>query len=74
MEKSVSCFLLVALVATTVAVPEPVRVIVGSDSGAPVVELVVEEDPVRLPLDARLLSNTGLLLRVDVTLNDTMTL
>ena len=74
MEKRVSCFLLVALVATTVAVPEPVRVIVASDSGAPVDELVVEEDPVRLPLDARLLSNTGLLLRVDVTLNDTMTL
>ena len=66
--------MLVALVATTVAVPEPVRVIVASDSGAPVDELVVEEDPVRLPLDARLLSNTGLLLRVDVTLNDTMTL
>ena len=66
--------MLVALVATTVAVPEPVRVIVASDSGAPVDELVVEEDPVRLPLDARLLSNIGLLLRVDVTLNDTMTL
>ena len=66
--------MLVALVATTVAVPEPVRVIVASDSGAPADELVVEEDPVRLPLDARLLSNTGLLLRVDVTLNDTMTL
>ncbi len=56
------------------AVPEPVRVIVGSDSGAPAVELVVEEDPVRLPPSDRLLSNTGLLLRVDVTLNDTMTL